>query len=140
MYKALVNGKEYQVEMDGAHSRINGSDFSADVVEFKKGKFHVIRNNRSFTAEVISRNEEEKSFVIRVNNHDYTVKVKDKYDLLIREMGMDAEEGRKVNDIKAPMPGMVLKVMVENGQAIQKGRRQNSRLLPQHARTLVDRL
>ena len=29
--------------------------------------------------------------------------------------------GKKVNDIKAPMPGMVLQVMVENGQKIKKG-------------------
>jgi biotin carboxyl carrier protein len=36
-------------------------------------------------------------------------------------MGIDSAGGKKVNDIKAPMPGMVLKVMVENGQQIQKG-------------------
>jgi biotin carboxyl carrier protein len=28
---------------------------------------------------------------------------------------------RKVNDIKAPMPGLVLKVLVTPGQAIKKG-------------------
>lgn len=121
MYKVAVNGKEYQVAMDATHTSLNGTDVDADIIEIKNGRFHIISNRRSFTAEVISRNEEEKSFVIRVNNHDYHVVVKDKYDMLIKELGMDVEESKKVNDIKAPMPGMVLKVLVENGQEIQKG-------------------
>jgi biotin carboxyl carrier protein len=36
-------------------------------------------------------------------------------------MGIDQNSTGKINDIKAPMPGMVLQVMVENGQAIKKG-------------------
>jgi len=66
-------------------------------------------------------NAEEKLFVIKVNNHVYTVSVRDKYDDMLREMGIDGGKNKKVSDIKAPMPGMVLKVMVESGQKIQKG-------------------
>ncbi len=121
MYKVFVNSQEFHVTMDAAYATIDGKDFNGDVLEYKNGSFHIIRNHRSFRAEVISRNAEEKTFVIRVNNHDYNVSVQDKYDVLLHEMGMDVAGSKKVNDIKAPMPGMVLKVMVENGQSIQKG-------------------
>lgn len=36
-------------------------------------------------------------------------------------MGIDLSAGPKVNDMKAPMPGLVLNVLVENGQTIKKG-------------------
>ena len=36
-------------------------------------------------------------------------------------MGIDEVAGKRINDIKAPMPGMVLHVMVQNGQPIKKG-------------------
>jgi biotin carboxyl carrier protein len=36
-------------------------------------------------------------------------------------MGMDAVAAGAVSDVKAPMPGLVLKIMVEPGQPISKG-------------------
>ena len=121
MYKILVNGKEFDVAMDNAQPIIKGSESKADILEFKKGKFHVLLNKRSFNAELISFFPDEKKFVIRVDNQDYQVHIQDKYDVLLHEMGMDIAGGKKVNDIKAPMPGMVLKVLVEAGQTIKKG-------------------
>jgi biotin carboxyl carrier protein len=34
---------------------------------------------------------------------------------------MDAGSHKHINEVKAPMPGLVLRVMIEPGQAIQKG-------------------
>ncbi len=121
MYKTTVNNRKFQIEFGSEHPSINGKKFEADVLEYKKGKFHIIRNNRSFEAEVVSANKEEKTFAIKVNNTMYTVSVKDDYDELLRDMGMDSSASKKVNDIKAPMPGLVLNVMVQSGQKIQKG-------------------
>ena len=121
MYTAKVNKREFHITDEKGQKAIDGNAFEADIVEFKKGRFHIIIENRSFTAEVVSMNAEEKLFVIKVNNHVYTVSVRDKYDDMLREMGIDGGKNKKVSDIKAPMPGMVLKVMVESGQKIQKG-------------------
>lgn len=121
MYKVKVNNQEFQAEYDHSKMEISGAKFEADILEYKKGRFHIIRNNQSISAEIVEMNTEEKTFVIKVNNNIYTVSVKDKYDELLREMGIDATVSRKLNDIKAPMPGLVLNVLVENGQTIQKG-------------------
>ena len=121
MYKANVNGQDFQIEYGAVHQSIDGKDFKADIIEHKKGWFHIIRDNRSFEAEVISTNPEEKIFVIKVNNNVYNISVKDKYDELLHSMGMDVAGSKKINDIKAPMPGLVLNVMVQSGQKIQKG-------------------
>ena len=121
MYTTKVNNREFRITFDSDHKTIDGKPMDADILEFKKGRFHIIRNNRSVEAELVSMNPEEKSCVIKVNNHLYYVDVKDKYDDLLHAIGIDVAGGKTVNDIKAPMPGMVLKVMVESGQKIQKG-------------------
>lgn len=36
-------------------------------------------------------------------------------------MGLDVSKMQKVEPIKAPMPGLILKVLVTEGQAIKKG-------------------
>ena len=121
MYKVLVNNQEFKVEYDSTHQSIDGKLFQADILEFSQGKFHILQDNKSYIAEIIEINPEEKCFVIKVNNSVYSLSVRDKYDDLLKEMGIDLSAGPKVNDMKAPMPGLVLNVLVENGQTIKKG-------------------
>ncbi|MFZ7144933.1 MAG: acetyl-CoA carboxylase biotin carboxyl carrier protein subunit [Bacteroidota bacterium] len=121
MYKVTVGDKSFNVDSESGSFSIENKAFNADVLEFKDGKFHILNENISYTAEIISFDKDEKSFEIKVNNTIYEVKVQDRFDQLLSEMGIDAKAGKKINDIKAPMPGMVLQVMVENGQQIKKG-------------------
>jgi len=121
MYKIKVNDVEIFIEVNQAGKTLKGTPFSADIRAIKKNQFHVLRNNRSYVAEVIEANQSEKSFLIKINNHQYAVSVKDKYDELLHEMGFDAAQSKKVGDVKAPMPGLVLSVNVAAGQSIKTG-------------------
>ncbi|MEY4593659.1 MAG: hypothetical protein RIQ47_69 [Bacteroidota bacterium] len=121
MYNVTVQNKVIKVEMDAAGATVDGQPFGGDLLEYKNGCFHILRNNRSYTAEILQYNSEEKSFVIKVNNAVYSLSVRDKYDELLREMGIDIAAGNKVNDLKAPMPGLVLNVLVTDGQPVSKG-------------------
>jgi biotin carboxyl carrier protein len=66
-------------------------------------------------------NAEEKIAELRVNNNNYTVHLKDQYDELLHRLGMDKLASNKVNDLKAPMPGLVLAINVSEGQSVKKG-------------------
>jgi biotin carboxyl carrier protein len=121
MLKVLINNRAFEVAEDKSGTQVDGKPFEADILEYREGKLHVLYNHKSFSAELISFNKEEKTFVIKVNNSTIEVKIKDEYDELLTQMGIDQSAGAKVNDIKAPMPGMVLNVMVANGQSIKKG-------------------
>src|ERR1043166_8463964 len=104
-------GKEHQVEFTGstgASGTLNGAVFSWDVIEVKAGSFHVIKDNCSYTVEVVKADAETKSFVISVNGNKYTLEVKDRYDELLHSLGMDNAGSGKVSEMKAPMPGLVL--------------------------------
>lgn len=121
MYTVEVNGHQFKIESGSGQQSVNGKSANIDLLEFRKGRFHIVRDNRSYTAELVSVNLEEKTFVIGVNNRQYTLKVRDKYDELLREMGIDISSSKKVNDMKAPMPGLVLNVMVSENQSVSKG-------------------
>ena len=100
---------------------MDGSVVNANVLETSKNKFHVLLDNRSYSTEIIFYDAETKTCVVKVGSNEISVLLKDHYDDLLHEMGIDEVAGKKVNDIKAPMPGMVLNVMVESGQQIKKG-------------------
>jgi biotin carboxyl carrier protein len=120
MYKATIQKRIF--EISGKNNEvIDGVSQNLDILEYKKGKFHIILDKRSHSAEVLSVDSETKTCEIKVGNSIITVSVFDKYDELLKDMGIDEVAGKRINDIKAPMPGMVLQVMVQNGQPIKKG-------------------
>jgi biotin carboxyl carrier protein len=122
MYHITVN-KKFKHEVDVKKGSVEMDSFKGvlDIKEITKEKFHVLMDNASHNAEVVSVDYDTKTCVIRVNHTNYSVEVKDQFDDLLHQLGMDDLNTKKVNDIKAPMPGLVLKVLVQDGQTIKKG-------------------
>lgn len=123
MLKVKVNNKkEHQVVLENqATGIVDGQAFSWDILEVKDGTFHVIKDSKSYTVDVVKADYNEKSFTILVNGNKYQLQVKDKFDDLLKSLGLDNLNSSKVNEIKAPMPGLVLDVRVIDGQSVLKG-------------------
>ena len=92
-----------------------------DIVEVKKGRFHIVYNNKSFVADILTHDRKNKSFEIIINNNTYSVQLKDRFDELLHDLGMDDGNSNKDNDVKAPMPGRVLEILVKEGDAVAEG-------------------
>jgi len=101
--------------------KLNGEEYRVDISQIAERRFHIIKDNRCFLAEVIHYDKETKGFKIKVNGNLIELQLKDQLDLLIEKMGMSAGEGLKINDIKAPMPGLILDIKVKIGQEVQLG-------------------
>ncbi len=123
MLKVNVNNKkEHTVVFENnAGGTLDGAPFSWDVIEVKSGSFHIIRNNKSYSVEVIKADTAEKSFTVSVNGNKYQLSVKDKFDVLLKSLGLDNMASVKVNEIKAPMPGLVLDIRIAEGDEVKKG-------------------
>ncbi|MFL5764930.1 MAG: biotin/lipoyl-containing protein [Bacteroidia bacterium] len=123
MLKVKVNNKdEHTVVLESnTGGTIDGKAFEWDLIEVKSGSFHIIKDDRSYNVEVIKADRSEKSFIVSVNGNKYTIGVKDKYDELLKSLGFDNLNASKVNEIKAPMPGLVLDIRVAEGEAVKKG-------------------
>lgn len=123
MYKVKVNEHlNFEVEKSESAFMVNGSSVELDEQALTRSNTtNVIYQNKSYNVEVVEVNHLEKTSTIKVNGNLYTVQVEDQFDLLLKQLGMDAAVGAKIREIKAPMPGLVLKIMVEEGAAVQKG-------------------
>lgn len=122
MIKATINGgNTLSIEKNADGTFINGQEIIHDLRILKPGTYHLIINQKSFTVEVEESNIAEKKHLLRINGKKFDVQLRDRFDDLLHELGMDAMKSQKVSDLKAPMPGLVVDIPVVEGQEVKKG-------------------
>lgn len=121
MYTLKSAHQNYKIEEREGKLYLNDGLIDLDISDLGNQHFHVIENQKSFEAELLELNKEEKYVLIKVNAQVYRFDVSDQYDILLKEMGLDKLNQHIVKELKAPMPGLVLQVMVQAGDEIKKG-------------------
>ncbi len=101
--------------------RLNGQPFAWEVVVPGPGRFQVLHGGRSYDAEVVSADYTAKQFILKINGQRIELHAKDRFDLLLERLGLSATAAVQVNELKAPMPGLIVDVRVQPGQAVLKG-------------------
>jgi biotin carboxyl carrier protein len=120
MLTAKLHGKEIALGEAGGHWVAEGMD-SLDIHPISERRFHLIAGHRSYDVEVLSIHTAEKKVVLRMNNRLHEVVLSDAFDRLLHDLGMDKATTHKVNNIKAPMPGLVLRLEVAEGDTLNAG-------------------
>lgn len=91
-----------------------------DSLQVSDTQFHVLQNNKSYKAEITEANFNQKTYQIKVNNNSYTVNIFNELDMLIKEMGFEIGAAKKANELKAPMPGLILAIPIKVGQEVKE--------------------
>lgn len=92
-----------------------------DLLKLSKLNFHAISNNKSFDVKLENSDFNNRSYIVSVNANKYNIKISNELDLLIKEMGFSVGSSKKTNEIKAPMPGMILNVNIKKGEKVKEG-------------------
>ncbi|MDX1278467.1 acetyl-CoA carboxylase biotin carboxyl carrier protein subunit [Oceanihabitans sediminis] len=112
----------YKVSVNNAEAlEISSEEVSKlDAIKIAASKFHILQDNISYKAEITEANFNNKTYQVKVNNNTYNVAIFNELDSLIKEMGFEIGTAKKVNEIKAPMPGLILEINVKVGQEVKE--------------------
>src|SRR5258708_12892119 len=108
MYKALTNGKVFELAPDAGNWIVNGTPLDWEVKTLGGGHYHIMYKGKGYNAEVIKTDRESKTVDLKINGRKYSVQLRDKFDLLLEKMGMSNTGAGKINVLKAPMPGLII--------------------------------
>ncbi len=92
-----------------------------DCIAVNDTNFHLLYKHQGYKVEVLQSDFLAKTLKISVNGNIYDVAIEDEYDLQVKKMGLLATTAVKVNEIKAPMPGLIIDILVKAGQAVTEG-------------------
>lgn len=121
MLRAAIGKNSYKIDIEKEKISIDDKDFDFDLEKLSEGKYHLISNNAGYSVELVSLDKEGKLVEVKVNNVVYQVALKDKMDELLAKLGMDNLLEVKTENLKAPMPGLILEIGVKKGQKVAKG-------------------
>lgn len=122
MLKVKVNNTfNFEISADRNQTLINGLPFHGDVLQVNDRSFHIIHQDKSYFAELIDFDKSQKTCTVKVGNNIYPMQISDQFDELLHQLGMDNLASNKIAELKAPMPGLVLKLLVSEGEEVKKG-------------------
>ncbi len=119
-YITTVNSHEYTIEIiDEAHLSLDGVMYELDFERVgNQPVYSLVLDGQSFEAHVYTDDEQ---WQVLLRGDMYRAIVEDEREHRLRSQleGAPAERGEFL--LKAPMPGLVITIPVEDGQAVEKG-------------------
>ncbi len=94
---------------------------SSDLVYTSAQTVNLIKDFRSVNAKLTDIDIAGKKMAIEIEGESFHIEIKDELDQMLEKMGFGAVAGKQIKEIKAPMPGLVLQISVENGQQVSEG-------------------
>ncbi|MBF8149644.1 biotin/lipoyl-binding protein [Winogradskyella sp. F6397] len=110
----------YKIKVNSAHTFdvTKESLEELDTVKSTNNNYHILQDHTPIHAEIVTSNFNRKLYTIKVNNTVYNVDIYDALDQQIEALGFEIGASKQVNDIKAPMPGLILEINVKEGQTV----------------------
>jgi biotin carboxyl carrier protein len=119
-YFVTIEGREYQVMVDGDRVSVNGQPFIAHLSAIAGTPLrHLLLGSRSFTLPF--QGEGNGRWTMAFQGEIWETEVVDERTRHIRSLTGSGDEKKGGGQLKAPMPGLVIRVDVTPGQPVAAG-------------------
>jgi biotin carboxyl carrier protein len=121
MVEALFEDRTYEVSHLNDEWSVDGKPLSADIQRINPRLYHVIHNGQSYNIYVQKLDKDTKEVTLSINGKRATVKIRSRIEKLLKDLGMEGALVKKIDSIKAPMPGLVHTIKVKVGDEVKTG-------------------
>jgi len=120
-YQIQFPDKSLSAEKKEAMIMINNQKVNFELITKTTDSLSLIIGNKLFKIDLISKGEGGKSIKASINGKVAEFSLKSDLDELLEKMGGGAAGAKAAQKIKAPMPGLVVKLLVQAGDSVEKG-------------------
>ncbi|MEK9601502.1 MAG: acetyl-CoA carboxylase biotin carboxyl carrier protein subunit [Bacteroidota bacterium] len=120
MAKIIIDNNPFNIEKTDGTLLIDNDEATYDLLKNGDNGYHLIYNNQSFNIKVLNKDNHSGELTLKINGRVISTQLQNKLADLLKKMGMDNNK-KKLKDLKAPMPGLVLDIMVKEGEEVTEG-------------------
>ncbi len=120
MAKIIIDNNQFNIEKTDGTLLIDNDEANYDLLKNGGNNYHLVYNHQSFNIEVLAKDNHTGILTLRINGRVITTQLQNKLAGLLQQMGMDNNK-KKLKDLKAPMPGLVLDILVNEGDEVTEG-------------------
>jgi biotin carboxyl carrier protein len=118
----MGNNRSYRVKVNDFEFSFGEEEINAaDIIARSVSEYNLVKNHHSVNGKILDVSPEWKKIQIEIEGDIYKVEIKDELDQMLDKMGFGMAANKKIREIKAPMPGLVLEINVKEGQQVQEG-------------------
>jgi biotin carboxyl carrier protein len=118
LYSAVMSSSGLNQELEITRDDLQ----QADIQSIDDQSVHIILNHKSYLVKIIHSDFQQKEFILRINGKDLSVKLRDEVETRVHAMGFDVSRNHtRQQHVVSPMPGMVLKILVQAGEEVREG-------------------
>ena len=122
MLKIKINKDQvFEFKQENNQLFLNNQPYNCDINKISNTEYHILHNNKSYRIELITLDKVSKTITLRVNGQTLEADIKDKMDELLEKLGMNKTSSSAIQDIKAPMPGLMIDIKVQEGHEVKIG-------------------
>ena len=74
-----------------------------------------------FECKILKENKIDQSYIIKINGEISSIRLIKQVEKTIEKLGIQKGAQKNINILKAPMPGLILDVVVKESQRVKKG-------------------
>lgn len=106
----------------GHHFETGGKDAKDFRVIHREGEYlTVLYKDKISKVQILEENFQQRYYKLLIDGVSIQFEIETPLDVQIREMGMEKMGSSKIDKIEAPMPGLVLDVLVQAGKEVEAG-------------------
>ena len=115
VYRIRIGENEYRIEITDAGIKINDEDIQADLLQLNEAGLYLM-NHGDDKLEIHMRVEGDNSYLVMADGKQILAQVEAGRDQVKSQISPLAD-----NELRAPMPGLVISVNVQVGQKVDEG-------------------
>lgn len=120
-YFVRLNGEEHEVVLDGDGVHVDGEDVAARVDDVEGTPVRMVTIGEEVHRVVVRRGASRGLYTLWLDGHRFDVEALDERARTIRELSGNAAGPSGPAPLKAPMPGLIVRVNVQAGDSVQAG-------------------
>ena len=90
-------------------------------INYSNKEIILLKNQKKFKCKILKHNYEDQSYVVKVNGNISTIRIIKPAEKTAEKIGINKNAGLNVNTLKAPMPGLILEILVTKSVKVKKG-------------------